>query len=61
MRSTSDGVEGKPGLICLVFEAVGAVFRNFWYPLQWVGTKWRWLATQDHAKLIYAHALLGSP
>ena len=23
------------------------------YPLQWANTKWRWLATQDHAKLVY--------
>ena len=23
------------------------------YPWHWVETKWRWLATQDHAKLVY--------
>ena len=23
------------------------------YPWQWVETKWHWLATQDHAKLVY--------
>ena len=24
------------------------------HPWQWVETKWRWLATQDHAKLVYS-------
>ena len=41
------------GPFCM-FEAVGAfAFCNFWLPLQWVETKWRWLATQDRAKLVY--------
>ena len=29
------------------------MFRNFWLPLTMVETKWRWLATQYHAKLVY--------
>ena len=41
------------GPYCM-FEAVGAfAFCTFWFPLQWVETKWRWLATQDRAKLVY--------
>ena len=38
VRSTSDGVEGKLGLVR--FEAVGgAVFRNLWLPLTMGRTK----------------------
>ena len=34
MRSMFDGVEGKSGLVCTIFEAVGAdVFRNYWLSL----------------------------
>ena len=25
------------------------------YPGQWIETKWRWLATQDHAKLVFKY------
>ena len=32
---------------------VPTCFAIFGYPWQWVETKWRWLATQDHAKLVY--------
>ena len=32
--------------------AVGGLLRHLRNHL-WVGTKWRWLATQDHAKLVY--------
>ena len=34
--------------------SVPTCFAIFGYPWQWVETKWRWLATQDHAKLVYS-------
>ena len=57
VRNTSDRVEGKSGLN--LFSAlylkllVPTSFAISGYPWQWVETKWRWLATQDHAKLVY--------
>ena len=33
------------------------MFRNFWLSWQWVETKWRWLATQDHVKLAYCRRI----
>ena len=39
---------------CAIFEAVGAnVFRKFWLPLTLGRTKWHWLLTQDHARLVF--------
>ena len=56
VRSTFDRVEGKSGLFCLVRYSkllVPTCFAISGYPWQKVETKWRWLATQDHSKLVH--------
>ena len=56
VQNTSDGLEGKSGLMFgalylkLLVPTCLAISR---YPWHWEETKWLWLATQDHAKLVY--------
>ena len=54
VRNTSDRVEGKPVfLFGALFETVGA---DVFLVIPWrKKQKWRWLATEDHAELVYQY------
>ena len=56
VRNTPNALDGKSGLICLVRYCkllLPTCIAISGYLSQWVEPKWCWLATQDHAKLVY--------